>query len=297
MKLFDLHCDTAYEIFRQNKSIEDNNLHISIEKAKNIEVYKQVFAIWCDFDIDDEPCYGDFLNIYGNLTKQLKISTGESSEDRVFYLSLEDARLLNGDIERLNLLYEMGVRFLIPVWKGISCIGGAFNTNDGLTDFGKEVINRCFELGIVPDISHSSVETADEILTLGEKLSKPVIASHSCAFSVFEHPRNLRDEQFLRIKDLGGVVGLSFCKYHLASENVDCDRISVFEHIAHYLSIGGEDILCFGADMDGAPMPNGISGIGDFPSLYGDIVSNFGKIIADKITYTNANNFVKTNLK
>ena len=292
MKLFDLHCDTAYEMYKQKESLASNDLHIALDRTEKIEEYRQVMAVWSDNALSDEACYEDFLKIHKNFLKH----TSLFPEKNKFYLSLEDARLLCGKLERLDSLYDMGIRFLIPMWIGKSIIGGAFDTDSGLTDFGKRVIDRCFELGIVPDISHSSVKSANQIFEIAENHHKPVIASHSCAFSVYEHPRNLRDEQFSRIKASGGVVGLSFCRYHLAMKNEHCGIENILHHIKHYLDIGGENMLCLGADMDGAPMPEGITGIESIPYLYEKLCDSFGKDIADKITFKNAYNFVKTNL-
>ncbi len=297
MKLFDLHCDTAYEMLRQNKFLKENDLHISLERASELDSYFQVMAVWGDNTLTDKECFEDFLKIAENLKSQTDILGSGSQNKNGFYLSVEDARLLEGKLERLDTLYEAGVRFLIPMWSGSSIIGGAYDTENGLTDFGKNVIKRCFELNIIPDISHSSIESAEDIMNLAEKYGKPVIASHSCSYSVHEHPRNLRDEQFNRIKELGGVVGLSFCRYHLAPENENCTSENILKHLDRYLSLEGEDILCLGADMDGAPLPYDIEGIQSIPMLYEKIKASFGENIAEKITFFNAYNFVNKNLK
>lgn len=295
MKLFDLHCDTAFEMYKKGEGLCSNKLHIALDRTKEFETYNQIMAIWSDCDKSDEECFADFKNINSVLKKETeKCFDGNKNS---YLISVEDGKLLAGDIKRLDFLYDEGVRFLIPMWSGENCIGGAFDTSKGLSDFGKKVILRCFEIGIVPDISHSSLESASEILDMAEKADKPVIASHSCSYSVYPHDRNLRDEQFLRIKDIGGIVGLSFCRYHLAPKEEKCTSDNILSHIEHYLSIGGENTLCFGADMDGAPMPEDIFGIESIPSLYDKICDAFGKDIADNITWNNAYNFVNSILK
>ena len=110
------------------------------------------------------------------------------------------------------------------------------------------------------------------------------------------HPRNLRDGQFERIKALGGIVGLSFCAYHLAENREECTTNDIIRHFEHYLSLGGENMTCFGADMDGAPMPCGITGIESVMQIYEMLCKCFGREIADKLTYKNACKFVKYNL-
>ncbi len=292
MKFFDLHCDTAYEMYVQNEGMIKNKLNISIERAKSLDEYRQVMALWCNNERSDKEAFDDFLEMHANFLRNSSVP----SDFGPFAFSLEDARLLCGEIERLDILRSMGIRFLIPVWKGKSIIGGAYDTDAGLTDFGKEVVGRCFEIGIIPDISHCSVKSADEILNMAEKQGKAVIASHSCSYSVYSHRRNLRDEQFLRIKELGGVVGLSLCAYHLTFDDKKCTAEDVLRHFEHYLSLGGEDVTCFGADMDGAPMPNDISGIESVPMIYEKLCEKFGKDIADKLTYENASLFMEKNL-
>ncbi len=287
MKFFDLHCDTAYEMYIQNEGLIKNKLNISLERAGCLNEYRQVMALWCDKERSDEDCYQEFLKMHANFLHHSPVPASFGP----FAFSLEDARLLCGDLARLDILRDMGVKFLIPMWKGESIIGGAFDTDAGLTEFGKSVIERCFKIGIIPDISHCSAESADEILSMAEKQGKVVIASHSCSYSVYPHRRNLRDEQFLRIKDLGGVVGLSLCAYHLTSDDMKCSSNDVLRHFEHYLSIGGENMTCFGADMDGAPMPNDISGIESIPMLYEKLCERFGKKIAHKLAFQNASEF------
>ena len=292
MKFFDLHCDTAYEMYIQNEGLKENKLNISLERAKCFDEYKQVMALWCNNERTDEECFCDFLKMHENFLRHSPVPASFGP----FVFSLEDARLLCGDLSKLKILQSKGIKFLIPMWKGRSIIGGAFDTDVGLTDFGRDVIEKCFEIGIIPDISHCSEKSADEILTMAEKLEKAVVASHSCAYSVYSHPRNLHDDQFLRIKDLGGVVGLSLCAYHLASDEKKCTSDDILHHFEHYLSLGGEKMTCFGADMDGAPMPADISGIENIPILYEKLCERFGKEIADALTYENASNFIKKSL-
>lgn len=296
MNLFDLHCDTALEIYRRKESIYNNSCHVSLEKADNIDKYYQVMAIWGDRSLSDEECFSEFVSARSYLENELKShnlpfypSTGETDKRR-FYLSVEDARLLCGDISRLDYLYNSDVRLIIPVWGGSSHIGGAFDTDEGLTEFGKDVVKRSFELGIASDVSHSSLKTARDIFNIAEKYGKPIIASHSCSFSVCAHPRNLNDDQFKIIKELGGIVGLSFCRKHLDPDG-NCDIYTIIKHLDHYLELGGEDMVCMGADMDGTDLPDGISGIGSAEYIYEHLDKEFGSLLADKITFNNAYNF------
>lgn len=287
LRLFDLHCDTAYEMYKRNCGITQNGLHISLDREDKIEEYIQLTAIWCDENCSDEECYNDFFAILDHFKNENKGNKWKT------ILTIEDARLLCGRIDRLNTLFKYGVKVLTPLWKGSTIIGGAYNTDDGLTTFGKEVVSRCFALGIVPDISHASLKSADDMFLIAEKEEKPLIASHSCSFSIYPHERNLNDEQFKRIKSLGGIVGLSFCSYHLTDDKKStCTTDDILKHIEHYLYLG-EDNVCIGADMDGAPLPEDIRGIEDIPVLYDRLCECFGIETTNKITWENAHNFFK----
>jgi membrane dipeptidase len=160
------------------------------------------------------------------------------------------------------------VAYLTLMWGGKSIIGGSHDTDEGLTDFGRAVVKRCFELGIVPDISHASARSADEILTLAEAAGRPVMASHSNAHAVYGHSRNLRDEHFKRLIALDGIAGINLCAHHVK----DCSEVytrpeDLLPHIEHFLALGGENHVCIGGDLDGASLPAGMTNVADVAIL------------------------------
>lgn len=294
--LFDLHADTLGEMYRKKELLSKNSLHISYDKAKIYSPYLQVMAIWSDFRLTDEEAYKSFFKIYDYALKNgCKFAKSKDElKNGALILAVEDARLLSGDIERLNILHQNGVRVFTLNWKGESIIGGAWDTEIGLTSFGKSVLERSFSLGIIPDISHSSVNSAYDAIEISNAHNKPIIASHSNSFTVFNHKRNLTDALFLEIINLGGVVGISLAPEHLA-ENACVN--SVLAHIYHYLELGGENTVCLGCDLDGvSSLPYGISSISDLTLLYFELTRSFGQKIADKIFYYNAFDFFRKTL-
>ena len=303
MKYFDLHCDTATETFFKGTSLFSNDGHVSLDRLCDIDKYTQIMAVFSRESGTDEECFEEFKQIieyHRNecAINQITSARGLDDNDFSYIWSVEDARILCSDLSRIDFMHQCGVRVITPVWAGETIIGGAFDTEKGLTEFGKKSVSKFLSLGIIPDISHSSEQTAMEIFELAERSGMPVIASHSCAFSVRNHPRNLRDYQFEAVKRSGGIVGLSFCSYHLADlEKAPCTADDIMRHIDHYLSLDGEDILCIGADFDGAGMPRGIDGIQNIPELYQMVEAKHGKVIADKIFYENAYGFFKKHLK
>lgn len=307
MKYTDLHCDTAYEIYKSKSGLNQNGYHIDMEKAKIFDRYSQVFAVWSDNEKGDDENYEDFFKIRNYLIENLSengmnlCKTGLEYEENIIknkncaFLAVEGGKLLSDDIKRLDVLYENGVRFLTLVWNGICKIGGAFNTCEGLTDFGKEVVRRAEELGIVIDLSHSSDKMINDVF---EMTGKPVIASHSSSRSIMCcHRRNLADEQFLEIKKRGGIVGISLCRGHIADENGPVTITDIIKHIDYYMSLGGENTVCFGCDFDGAEMPDGIENISGVEKICGGLKKiGYGDTLIENITHKNADNFILRNL-
>ncbi len=311
MKLFDLHCDTALSVYTKKDSLGHGSCHISLDRAARYSRYAQIMAIWCDHKLEDNAAWKQFHNAADELLRQVdgerhravlcrtadEIDAAWSAEKAALITAVEDARLLGGEIDRLPVLAARGVRFLTLTWSGDTCIGGAHDSVRGLTEFGRKVVRECFRLGIIPDISHASDATANEIIAMAREADRPIVATHSNARAVCSHKRNLTDEQFTAVRDLGGIVGISLCPAHLSAEaprNVD----SVIRHIEHYLSLGGEKTVCLGADLDGTDLPDGFGGIEDMYKIADALTAHgYGETLIDDITFGNALRFVRENLK
>ncbi len=308
----DLHCDTALELYRKNQQLQTNHLAISLDNAAAYHRYAQFFAIWGSYKRTDEQIYDDFITVSDHFDRLIAendsicrvrtandLATAWHNEKVAAFLAVEDARLLAGNLERLDELAARGVKYLTLMWAGESCIGGAHNTETGLTDFGKEVVRGCFERGIIPDISHASAKSADDILTLAEQAGRPVIATHSNAYAVWGHSRNLRDEHFKRLIALGGIVGLNLCAHHVK----DCDNQGyarpedMLPHIEHFISLGGEDHIAIGGDLDGASLPEGISTV-DNVTLLAEAMAQRGysETLIRKIFGGNALRFIERHI-
>ena len=309
LKLFDLHCDTPLALYQNSYSLDSSPAHVSLDKAGGFNEYSQIMAFWSDCRISDETTFAafhkmaDYLNFeVERLDERVAYARSRDELDHIegktkIMLSVEDARLLCGRLDRLRVLYARGVRFLIPVWGGSSIIGGAHDTSEGLTEFGRSVIAECHRLGIVTDISHASEQTAEEMLNAAEEAGRSIMASHSNAYSVHPHSRNLRDAQFERIKGLDGIVGISLCGLHLTSKEASTIT-DVIRHIEHYLSLGGDDTLALGCDFDGTDyLPTELRCIEDMPRLAEELARlNYTDTQIDKLFYANANRFVTKNI-
>lgn len=299
MDIIDLHCDTLGRLESLGCELNDPRLHVTPEKAASFGRYIQIGAVWSDCALSDSEAwehFGRVVDRYNALDSAPPVLEPEEALNakRAVILAVEGARLLCGDLSRLDHLYNCGVRILTLNWSGCDCIGGAWDTEEGLTLFGRDVVEHCFRLGIIPDVSHSSWAGISQALSLAKKHSKPVIASHSNCYAVCPHRRNLTDEQFRDIVSLGGIVGISLCPYHLSAEAAGID--DVLRHITRYMELGGEHAVVLGCDFDGIERPpDGISDISDLLRLYDAICRELGESTAKRVFFENAYEFLKNN--
>ncbi len=311
-RICDLHCDTLYSIRKNGGTLAENNGHISLEKLKKYESFIQVMAMWSENSLNCDEAYDAFLDGAGILEKELALASAKGYNVRLsksgadileneknglssLIFAVEGGKLLDNSIKRLEVLYSLGVRILTLVWAGKCAIGGAHDNSDGLTEFGKEVVKLCFELGIIPDVSHANEKQTDEVLELAVKYSKPIIASHSNSKSVHIHSRNLTDEHYKEIVRLGGVVGVSMACEHLRETGADINDLAC--HIKHYYELSPKGV-CLGSDFDGVSgLPTGVCDVTSLKTLAELLVNRgFSEEETENIMYNNARDFLVNNL-
>ncbi len=293
--LCDTHCDTLLEMLRSQSGFYNDRHHISFDQADDFAFYTQVTAIYSSACKSDDDCYAQFLSAvdYARTQSELhpeliqcrtkeELETVWKNGRRSYILAVEGGKLLGGELSRLDKIYACGVRFFTLVWGGETCMGGAHDVGGGLSEFGIAALKRMLTLGIVPDVSHASKEIFYQTAAYCDDAGKPFMATHSNSASVWDHTRNLTDEQFRMVVKSGGLVGVSFCTPHLGAAPVTVAR--VVDHIEHYLSLGGEHHICFGGDLDGiGDMPIPMQGVSSMP-LYIEEMQKRGfsdQLIAD----------------
>ena len=271
---FDLHCDTALGLYHKKKELWSNEGHISLEHAQELAGYAQFFAFFCSFAKEDAPkmfdeAYANFLReLELNREKAVLCSTKAEADAALAsgrcaaFVSIEGAEALACDPGRLELAKERKIRMVGLTWNFENALGGSCKTGNGLTGQGKEFVRRAQQLQILVDVSHFSERGFWDICDITQG---PVIASHSNSAAVWPHERNLTDEQFRAICQTGGLAGINLYADFLG-ENVTFE--TVYQHIDHFLQLGGEKHIALGGDLDGCErLPEGFAHVGNYNQL------------------------------
>ena len=305
--------------------------HSDLKRMHRGGVDAQMFSIFCDGnqinpflhaqrEIDSVYAWvarneNEMLLVKNEADLQKAIKTNKLAA----MLGVEGGHMIENDINKLNALYERGVRYLTITWNNSTpwatsaadetTAGGALNSDGkkGLTGFGKEVIRRMNELGMMIDVSHVGEQTLWDIVAISKK---PIIASHSCVWRLCNHRRNLKDDQIKAIARSGGVVFLNFyagfldssyerkrdelfIKWQdeineLVAKNIQPDyaRMMIAErhyeemltirpsidvlidHLDYIVQLAGIDHVGLGSDFDGVEaLPRPLEGIEDMPLI------------------------------
>jgi membrane dipeptidase len=162
-------------------------------------------------------------------------------------LAFEGAEPLGHDLAALRLFYAAGLRMMSLTWSRRNAFGdGAWEnaSRGGLTRLGRQAVAEMNRLGIVVDVSHASDQTARDVLEIAEG---PVIASHSNARALREHPRNMPDDLLRAVARTGGVIGVT------AVPSFISDRPATIaawvDHLEHVVEVAGIEHVGIGADF------------------------------------------------
>jgi len=158
---------------------------------------------------------------------------------------LEDTRPLGGEIAMIQAYYDLGVRWVLLTYNDVNQAGYGCHatTDEGLTNFGRDIIDEMNQVGMVVDASHCGYRTSMEIF---ERSSAPAIFSHSSMRGLWDHERNIRDDQVLACAQTGGVVGINGVGIFLG-EN-DATVAAMARHIDYAVQLVGPEHVGIGSD-------------------------------------------------
>ena len=166
-------------------------------------------------------------------------------------LGIENGIALNHDLENITHFRRRGVRYITLCHNGDNDIcdsarGG--KTHGGVSDFGRTVIGRMNDEGVIVDLSHAAESSFYDAVDISRR---PVVCSHSNCRALCDVPRNLTDDQLRTLARHGGVAQITLYAGFLRSDDVRASVIDVIDHLEHAISIMGIDHVGIGTDFDG----------------------------------------------
>jgi len=299
--------------------------HSDLARFKKGGVDYQLFSVWCDGEKAKpyEWAMREMDSLYAVaarnpdkmvIAKSWKdIQKALNEQKLVAQFGVEGGHMIEGDLQKLETFYNRGVRYMTLTWNNspgwASSHADEKNPNykgqKGLTDFGKQVVQRMNQLGMIVDVSHVGEATFWDVI---KTTTKPIIASHSNAYSICPVSRNLKDEQILAIGKNGGVIHLNFFsgfvdvdffqkdaafrknhaaeidsiiasgmqteyaftvisdKYPRESDAIKPDIELLMKHFDHIVKLIGVDHVGLGSDFDGInSAPKQLKTVVDYP--------------------------------
>jgi len=301
--------------------------HLDLARFKEGGLDVQFFSVFClpsqinPFDMANRQIdsleaiisrHPDKIVIASNSTELLK---AVKQQKLVAMIGVEGGHMIENDLSKLDILFQRGARYMTLTWNNstswaTSANDETLNSNlkqKGLTDFGKQVVERMNELGMMIDISHVGEQTFRDVI---QTTTKPIIASHSSVYQLCNHKRNLKDYQIKAIADNNGVIQVNFnppfidknfakksdafferhkkerdslikilkdewiVEYHLYHKYIDeANEIRpplsiLIEHIDYIVKLVGVDYVGLGSDFDGITItPQQLNDVTDFPLI------------------------------
>lgn len=312
MFICDCHCDTLTELYNKNASLYENEQHFDIKRQIALGGGLQFCAIYVPTEVFRYQgglrytlCLLDKYNqeikkLHENDIDVLQVRTAEDAGNVLKHkaatlLAIEEGGAIDGSLEALRCLYELGVRAMTLTWSNRNDIADGINeeaTGSGLTLFGKQVVAEMNRLGMLVDVSHISTAGFWSVI---ETSTKPIIATHSNAKSLCSHPRNLNDEQIKALAQNDGLAGITFAGQFLEEDWHNACIESVYKHIDYMLNlIGNDDHIGFGSDFDGiSHPPYNIQGVQDYKPLIEYLSKYYSDETINKITHQNVINLLQ----
>ena len=290
---------------------EPENIRADIDFARVQEggLDAQFFSIWVDCSYNDPAVPGQArqraLDEIEALQEQVRrhpddIEIAYTAQDveriasngkLAALMAIEGGHAIEDNLENLRHFYELGVRYMTLThncshsWADSSTDSPVSN---GLSEFGREVVQEMNRLGMMVDVSHISDETFWDVL---EVTNAPVIASHSSVRAIADHPRNMTDDMLRAVTTNGGVVMINFNNVFLDDRQTAYWKIQsgwhwfsnprdhetplslLIDHIDYAVRVAGIEHIGLGSDLDGIPfLPKGMQDVGDFPNITVELV-------------------------
>lgn len=304
-------------------------LHTDFRRFKKGGVDVQIFSIFCDGSFGKDTAFK-----FANLEIDSLFAIEKRNPDKFIIvrnptelmqavkqkkfagmIGVEGGHMIEDSLLYLDSLFNRGARYLSLTWNNSTSWATSakdesdakFTGTKGLTEFGKTIIRRMNELGMMIDVSHSGEKTFWDVIAT---TTKPIIASHSSVYAISPQFRNLKDDQIKAIAKNGGVIQINFLPSfvdssysrraapYMARHRREADSLSklgwssssvgslfrnkypkevkailppmsvVLDHIDYIVKLVGIDYVGLGSDFDGIPYaPRGLEDVSKYPNI------------------------------
>ena len=161
---------------------------------------------------------------------------------------IEGMNALNGDLNMVSLYHALGVRQMLFAYNlNNVAAGGCHDDDGGLTEFGRAVVREMNRVGMIVDCSHAGYRTTLDIM---HESNRPVVFSHSNPAAIWQHQRNIGDEQIRACAATGGVIGLNGMGIFLGDNVIDTDTMR--RHVSYVSDLVGPEHVGIGFDYSPA---------------------------------------------
>ena len=301
--------------------------HSDIFRMDSGKIDIQIFSVWCEARPDAFAFANrEIDSLYAILQRnpdKLQIIYSPSDLKKVMkekkhgaMIGVEGGHMIENDIAKLDSLYKRGTRYMTLTWNNSNpwassamdeSKGTIANDKKGLSPFGRDVVKRMNELGMMVDLSHVGEQTFKDAIATTKK---PVIVSHSCVWNLVPVFRNLKDDQIDAVGKNGGVICINFYsgfldsnfmkrntaffqlhqaekdsllkagkasffmedylfeKYPAEVDSMKATLSQMMDHIDYIVKRIGVNHVGLGSDFDGInSAPRELNGIQDFPKI------------------------------
>ena len=310
--LIDLHCDTLadwkYTSTGNPDTLDDPKRVLSLSNMPKEVNWAQFYAVFIPDEERGEKAIEYFEFNRKNFERQMELFSDRVAPCRnaadmeaawaagktAAFLTIENGSAIAGDMSRVKLLADQGVRCITLVWNGENEIGSGHTTQHGLSDFGKAVVPELEKQGILIDVSHLNDPGFEDLMSV---VKKPFVATHSNARSVCAHKRNLTDDMIREMVKRDCLIGLNYFVKFLENDGNVESLDQLMKHIEHFFALGAEKNLALGSDFDGAVLPECLSTPAKAAGIYGYLLERgMSREQAEGIMFRNAQEFLKKNL-
>ncbi|XP_069755631.1 dipeptidase 1 [Narcine bancroftii] len=192
-------------------------------------------------------------------------------------IGIEGGHSIDSNIATLRLFYQLGVRYMtlthscntpwVDNW--LVDTGKDPVESNGLSNYGKKIIAEMNRLGMIIDLSHTSVKTMNDVLQVSKA---PVIFSHSSAYALCNHRRNVPDDILKKVSKKNGIVMVNFYNDYVTCKTT-AKLSDVADHFDYIKKVAGFQAVGFGGDYDGVSrVPAGLDDVSFYPNLVAELL-------------------------